>query len=93
MHGFLEDHGPESLNFTQSLSDPRDLKAAVAVTAGLSSVSLEGPVQNGSEALFHLLTCLGGATILGTSTLRGLIAAAAKNDAKAGRARFTVYFW
>ena len=52
MPSVLEDHGPESLNLTQSLTDPRDLKAAIAVAAGMSSGSLEGPVQNGSEALF-----------------------------------------
>ena len=77
MPSVLEDHGPGSLNLTQSLTDRRDLKAAIAVAAGMSSGSLEGPVQNGSEALFLLLTCMGGATILGALTMRGLIAAAA----------------
>ena len=42
---------PKDFNLIQSLTDPMALKSAVAAAAGLSSVTLAGPVQEGSEVL------------------------------------------
>ena len=88
MHGVLEDNAPENTSLIQSLTDPTALLSAVAAATGLSSVSLAGSVQDGSQALYHFLIDLSCATISGDLTLRDLIAAAVKDDANAGRARF-----
>ena len=68
MCGVFEDIAPENINLIQSVSDPTALKSKVAAVAGLSSVSLAGPVQDGSEVLYRLLIGLSCATTSGDAT-------------------------